>query len=219
MTAFAAELRSHTEAAHRHAEEAGFVSDLLAGRLDSRQVAVMLAQNLAVYRALEAALALNRDPRLAPFRDPALERVPALESDMKYHFGPEWAGRLETGEVPVTPGAQAYAGRIDALGPDSATFLLANHYVRYLGDLSGGQIIASLVQRHYGVPSEGLAFYAFAGIPKPKPYKDAYRAKLDAAAFSREEKDEILAYAVESFELNRRVFLDLSAERVGSAPH
>ncbi|WP_077489325.1 heme oxygenase (biliverdin-producing) [Sinomonas mesophila] len=219
MTAFAEELKSHTEAAHRHAEEAAFVSDLLAGRLDAAQVAVMLAQNLAIYRALEAALAANRDPRLAPFTDPALERVPALESDMRYHFGPEWAGRLEAGDVPSTPGALAYAGRIEALGPASATFLLANHYVRYLGDLSGGQIIASIVQRHYGVPSEGLAFYAFSGVPKPKPYKDAYRAKLDAAAFSRGEKDEILAYAVESFELNRQVFLDLSAARVGSAAH
>src|SRR5699024_7772612 len=91
--------------------------------------------------------------------------------------------------------------------------MLANHYVRYLGDLSGGQAIARLVERHYEVDADGLGFYRFAGIPKRKPYKDRYRAALDSLEIDAGTRSRILAAAVESFELNGRVFADLAAAR------
>ena len=86
---------------------------------------------------------------------------------------------------------------------------MAHHYVRYLGDLSGGQIISALVQRHYNLGPEGLNFYAFEGIGKIKPYKDSYRTHLDEADFSDVEKQEILHHAEVAFETNRQVFVDL----------
>ncbi|WP_327785624.1 biliverdin-producing heme oxygenase [Arthrobacter sp. 18067] len=114
---------------------------------------------------------------------------------------------------------QAYAAQLAALGPTSATYLMAHHYVRYLGDLSGGQIISALVQRHYGLTPEGLNFYAFKEIGKIKPYKDAYRARLDATDFSAAERSEILNYAAEAFETNRQVFVDLMERCSGIGPH
>ncbi len=109
----------------------------------------------------------------------------------------------------MTPGAKAYADELAAIGPGSATYLMAHHYVRYLGDLSGGQIISALVQRHYDLGPEGLNFYAFEGIGKIKPYKDSYRSHLDEADFSDVEKQEILHHAEVAFETNRQVFVDL----------
>ncbi|WP_449374755.1 biliverdin-producing heme oxygenase [Arthrobacter psychrolactophilus] len=50
-------------------------------------------------------------------------------------------------------------------------------------------------------------------MTKPKPYKDAYRELLDTTDFSRAQKDAILNFAAESFELNRAVFVDLAAAR------
>lgn len=213
MTAFSAEIRNATAAAHEEAESEGFVAQLMDGRLSEADFAAMLLQNLVIYRALERALRANDDARLAAFADPALDRTAALESDMRHHFGADWEARLAAGDLPVVQAAREYARQLEE-GAGSAELLLANHYVRYLGDLSGGQIIARRVQQHYGTPDEGLAFYRFPQIPKTKPYKDAYRAKLDAAEFTRAEQEEILRRAVEAFELNRRVFADLGAARL-----
>lgn len=209
MTAFSEELKSHTASAHEHAEQAGFVTELLAGRMEASQVAAMLLQNYVIYRALESALEVNADPRLAPFADPALMRVPALQKDLAVHYGDDWERKLAAGQLHVTPGAKAYADELHELGPGSTTYLMAHHYVRYLGDLSGGQIISALVQRHYGINPEGLNFYAFDSIGKIKPYKDSYRRHLDEAEFSDTEKQEILHHAETAFETNRQVFVDL----------
>lgn len=212
MTPFSEELKTHTAAAHEHAEQAGFVTELLGGRMAASQVAAMLLQNYVIYQALESTLEANPDSRLAPFADPALMRVPALEKDLAVHYGDGWERRLAAGELHVTPGAQAYANELAAIGPGSATYLMAHHYVRYLGDLSGGQIISALVQRHYGLSPEGLNFYAFDGIGKIKPYKDTYRSHLNEADFSDAEKQEILHYADVAFETNRQVFVDLMGQ-------
>ncbi|MFJ4026289.1 heme oxygenase (biliverdin-producing) [Paenarthrobacter sp. NPDC089989] len=209
MPGFSDELKAQTAEAHEQAEQTGFVTELLAGRLDAEQVGKLLLQNLVIYRALETALVLNDDPRLAMFSDPALLRVHALEKDLAVHFGSDWEARLDSGSLHVTPGAEAYAAELTSLGPVSVTYLLAHHYVRYLGDLSGGQIIASLVRRHYGLGPEGLNFYAFEGIDKIKPYKDAYRGHLDSAPFSVEEKEEIVSHAKNAFATNQQVFVDL----------
>ncbi|WP_051483176.1 heme oxygenase (biliverdin-producing) [Arthrobacter sp. 31Y] len=209
MTAFSEELKSHTASAHEHAEQAGFVTELLNGKMEASQVAAMLVQNYVIYQALESALDANPDPRLAPFADPALMRVEALEKDLAVHYGEDWERRLAAGELHVTPGAKAYADELAAIGPGSTTYLMAHHYVRYLGDLSGGQIISALVQRHYDLGPEGLNFYAFEGIGKIKPYKDSYRSHLDEADFSDVEKQEILHHAEVAFETNRQVFVDL----------
>ncbi len=57
---------------------------------------------------------------------------------------------------------------------------VAHHYTRYLGDLSGGQAIGRILDRDFDLGGRGISFYSFESVPKPKPYKDAYRARLDA---------------------------------------
>lgn len=79
--------------------------------------------------------------------------------------------------------------------------------MRYLGDLSGGQVIKTMVRRHYGV-EDGLSFYEF-DIPKPKVYKDDYRAALDALPLTESERGTALEAATRAFELNHQLFLDL----------
>jgi heme oxygenase len=112
--------------------------------------------------------------------------------------------------VPVVPSATAYADAV-AEHADDATFLLAHHYVRYLGDLSGGQVIARLVQREYGIGDEGLHFYDFSSLGKPKAYKDAYRVRLDEVALTGAERGAVVEHAQAAFESSRRIFVDLAA--------
>ena len=66
---------------------------------------------------------------------------------------------------------------------------LAHHYLRYLGDLSGGQAVAALVTRHYGIPAEALSMYRFTELPKPKVFKDDYRELLDNAPLTDERRE------------------------------
>ena len=55
-----------------------------------------------------------------------------------------------------------------------------------------------------------MSFYDF-DIPKPKVYKDGYRAALDALPLSEAERDAALAAATRAFDLNHQLFLDLEA--------
>ncbi|MEV8145905.1 biliverdin-producing heme oxygenase [Specibacter sp. NPDC078709] len=216
--ALSEELKTHTAAAHSAAEDSSFVAELMGGTLDAAALVSLLDQSLVIYRALENALAAHADhPQLGAFIDPKLARVAALEADMAFHHGADWEAQLADGRIEIVPATRAYADALENLGAESIEFLLAHHYVRYMGDLSGGQIIQRLVQRHYGIADEGLNFYTFPEIEKPKPYKDGYRNLMDTTDFTREQKDTILAHAADSFELNRAVFVDLGAARKAAA--
>lgn len=87
---------------------------------------------------------------------------------------------------------------------------MAHHYVRYLGDLSGGQVVATHVRRHYGL-TDGLTFYDFTEVGKPKPYKDDYRAALDGLPLTSDQRGSVLAEAVEAFRANQAVFAELAS--------
>lgn len=93
---------------------------------------------------------------------------------------------------------------------------LAHAYTRYLGDLSGGQVARTMLVRHYGLGDSELSFYRFDGIDKVKPYKDDYRAALDAVPLSLSERDAVVDEAVLAFELNSDLFADLGERHQAS---
>ncbi|GAA3606577.1 heme oxygenase (biliverdin-producing) [Marihabitans asiaticum] len=210
MVALSTALKERTATAHTRAEESDFVTNLVHGDACRGAYSAMVIQHLAIYRALEGGLdRLAGHPLLTPVDDPALRRVSALEDDLRA-LGVE----VETvGAERVLPATRQY---VDALEGADAETLLANHYVRYLGDLSGGQIVSRLVQRHYQLGDDVVSFYRFPEIEKPKTYKDRYRATLDALDLSAGQRERVLDQAEESFEMNRSVFADLSAARGGA---
>lgn len=205
-------LRTETASAHDDAEGSAFVEQLMAGLACRPAFVALVAQQLVIYRALEEVLWTHYSdhPFVAPVLDHRLDRVAALEQDIDHLCGDDVDGRLAA-DIHIVPAAADYAAQLrEQHTPES---MLAHHYVRYLGDLSGGQIIARMVQRHYGIDPAGLNFYHFEQIPKPKPYKDAYRAALDSLELDETARRRVLDAAVDSFELNRRVFADLGAAR------
>lgn len=207
-------LRTETSSAHEDAEGSAFVEQLMGGLACRPAFVALAAQQLVIYRALEEVLwgEYADHPLVAPVLDHRLDRVAALEQDLAHFAGEDFDARLASGEIHVVAAAEDYARTLRTSHTPEA--MLAHHYVRYLGDLSGGQIIARMVQRHYGIDAAGLHFYRFAEIPKPKPYKDAYRATLDALDVDADTRRRVVDAAVDSFELNRRVFADLGAARV-----
>lgn len=198
-------LREGTRSEHEAAEGSRFVEDLLGGRLTVRAYADLAAQLHTVYTALEeVGEQVRRTPAGAGVVFDELARVPALESDLTHLLGPDW--RASAAPHPATVG---YAAAIRAGGDDVGAYV-AHAYTRYLGDLSGGQVIGRMVQRHYGVPDAGVAFYAFPAIPKPKPFKDLYRARVDALELDAAGRAAVVEEARAAFRHNRALFAALA---------
>jgi len=97
-----------------------------------------------------------------------LFRKPALEQDLEFYNGPGWRNQL----LLISPAQQAYLDSIEnccgvtaaATGSNPTLkrdqprpeLLAAHAYVRYLGDLSGGQILAKRLQKFNGLKSPNI---------------------------------------------------------------
>lgn len=203
-------LREGTRQAHARAEAAGFVRCWLRGVVEPVSYREHLARLRRVYGALEGALdRLAGHPLLAPLDRPELRRLAALDADLAVH-----AGALGT-----SPAADAYAARIDAVAATHPELLVAHVYTRYLGDLSGGQLLGRLARRALAGDS-GFAFYAFPAIPDARAFRAAYRRALDALPVDDATAGDLVDEAVTAFALSEALFHELEGilvARVGRA--
>ncbi|MEU4626139.1 biliverdin-producing heme oxygenase [Actinoplanes sp. NPDC023801] len=206
MSDFSTRLRRATMAEHREAETRGFISRLMAGEVPMAGLVALTAQYLAVYRELEAAADRMRTEAgpVSGFADPALTRAPALEADLAHLHG---ADREST--ITVLDSTRAYTDRLRNLAATSPTHFIAHHYVRYLGDLSGGQMIGRTLSKHYGLGEAGTSFYRFERIPDPRAYKIAYRERLDALPLTEDDAVTLIGEAQAAFRHNAAVFAEL----------
>ncbi len=188
---------------HDQAERSLFMRRLLAGEAPIEEYAGLVAQHHFVYDALETAAArMAGDPIAGPFVEPALTRGPALAADLESLLGPEWRSQ-------ITPnaGTREYVARIEEVCSDWPGGFVAHHYVRYLGDLSGGQIIRRILQRTYGIEdTAGVSFYVFDELGNGVQFKKRYRELLDAAPWSDDERQRIIDEVILAFRLNTKVF-------------
>ncbi|WP_430791907.1 heme oxygenase (biliverdin-producing) [Actinoplanes sp. G11-F43] len=206
MTDFSTRVRRATMVEHREAETRSFISRLMGGSVPLPGFAALTAQYLAIYRALETASERMRaeDGFAAGFADPALTRVPALEADLAHLYGPDWESAIT-----VLDSTAAYATRLHELAATSPVHFIAHHYVRYLGDLSGGQMIGKKLSTVYGLGEAGTSFYRFEQIPDARAYKIGYRAKLDALDLTEEQATALVDEAQRAFRHNGDVFVEL----------
>jgi heme oxygenase len=196
-------MREGSAAEHREAESSEFVERLVAGELAIAGYVEYLVRLRTVYAALESVGQLLRDDPIAGgFIDQDLDRVAAINADLAY-WAPEGAPSV------VSPAADAYAARILASAQWGGQYL-AHHYTRYLGDLSGGQVIGRVLSRTFDLDGRGVEFYEFSAIPKPKPYKDTYRLLLDSLNLGPSERARVVDEVRLAFQLNHAVFEELA---------
>ncbi|WP_267245294.1 heme oxygenase (biliverdin-producing) [Streptomyces sp. PR69] len=238
-TPFSTLIRVASHEAHTEAETSTFMSDLLGGRLGVDAYTRYTEQLWFVYRALEeAAEALRDDPVAGPFIQPELMRTAALERDLAHlygvaggyagakgdgtdggdgHGGPrvdggDGSGDWRTGLTPL-PATAVYSARIAECARDWPAGYVAHHYTRYLGDLSGGQIIRDKAEKTWGFTrkGDGVRFYVFEGIPNPAAFKRGYRELLDQVDVDDLEKQRIVEECKRAFAFNSAVFHELGA--------
>ncbi|MGW8505278.1 biliverdin-producing heme oxygenase [Streptomyces sp. CLCI03] len=210
MDAFSTVIRVASHEQHTEAETSTFMSDLLGGRLGVDAYTRYTEQLWFVYRALEdAAESLKDDPVAGPFIQPELMRVAEIERDLAHLVGPDWRE-----SVTALPATRAYADRVARCAAEWPGGYVAHHYTRYLGDLSGGQIIRDKAERTWGFErkGDGVRFYVFSDISNPAAFKRTYRELLDAIAADDLAKQRIIDECKRAFDFNGAVFRELGEQ-------
>ncbi|NWG24368.1 MAG: biliverdin-producing heme oxygenase [Pseudorhodoplanes sp.] len=195
---FSESLREGTRAHHLEAERSGIVFDILRKRASRNGHMLLLRNLLPAYREMEAGLEQHRDRSPAGlFAVPALYRTHALARDLANLAGDAWIDAL-----PLLPAAEAYASRVSAAAKGDGGRLLAHAYVRYFGDLSGGQALKGLLGRTLSLSAEQMSFYEFPAISDPLAFKNELRAKLDRAVSELADPGDVIEEACAAFQLN-----------------
>ena len=198
-----AAMRQGSMAEHQEAEDSAYMSELLGGRVNEQGYADYLLRLRVVYAAMEEMIrARLDDPAVYAVHDVALERLGAIDADLE-HWRPDGDRTVDS------TAAEAYRARVVAAG-EWGGLLVAHHYTRYLGDLSGGQAIGRILDRTFELDGRGVAFYAFPEISKPKVYKDGYRARLDALGLDPVEQARVVEEVKVAFRLNQALFAELA---------
>ncbi|QPP09130.1 biliverdin-producing heme oxygenase [Streptomyces bathyalis] len=207
---FSTLIRDATKAQHTQAENSTFMSDMLSGRLGREAFTRYTEQLWFVYEALEeAARRLDDDPVAGPFVRRELFRLPSLERDLDHLHGTSaWRGTI----APLAA-TESYTRRIAEVSRDWPGGYVAHHYTRYLGDLSGGQVVRGTAEKNWGFAhkGDGVRFYVFEDIPNPAAFKRGYRELLDSVPADDEEKWRIVGECGRAFTLNTAVFEELAA--------
>ncbi|MGB3613671.1 MAG: heme oxygenase (biliverdin-producing), partial [Elainellaceae cyanobacterium] len=152
----------------------------------------------------------RQHPILSKIYFPELHRKDSLEQDLQYYFGNDWREKIS-----ISPAAQAYVDRIHQIGAEQPELLVAHSYTRYLGDLSGGQILKKIAQRGMNLSEgQGTAFYEFEDIEDEKGFKATYRAAMDSLPVDDATAQQIVDEANAAFGMNMKLFNELEGNLV-----
>tara|TARA_B100000614_G_scaffold222518_1_gene210338 strand:- start:599 stop:1294 length:696 start_codon:yes stop_codon:yes gene_type:complete len=206
LTTFSKKIKKDTSKSHSMAENTGFVTNFLAGVVDKESYKQLIADFYFIYTALEEQVdKFKDDPFIAPIAFNELKRVPALEKDCEFYWGENWRNTISP-----TDACKNYVKRVRKISPK---FLVGHHYTRYLGDLSGGQILRNIANKSMNLDGKGLAFYDFEGIPNAKGFKERYRHALDNLPITWSDGELIINEANYAFKLNMDVFDEIGSSR------
>lgn len=206
---FSEELKSMTWDDHEHAEYTEYMQALLGGQLNVEGYVDMVVQHYYAYVVIEeAAEKMRADSVGKPFVHDSLTRVPALEADLQFLLGDDWRDQIAPNEA-----TKEYCDRLKEVCFDWPGGFVAHAYTRYLGDLSGGQVIKGAVERAFGFKDQqGVQFYVFDQISDYKAFKIQYRDQLDAAPWDEEEQQKVIDEAVLAYRLNTKVLAEIGRD-------
>lgn len=207
----ATQLREGTKKSHTMAENVGFVKCFLKGVVEKTSYRKLVSNLYFVYSAMEAEMEKHRQhPILSKIYFPELNRKASLEKDLHYYFGSNWRE-----EIVLSPAGQAYVDRIREISAEQPELLVGHSYTRYLGDLSGGQILKKIAQRGMNLSEgQGTAFYEFEDIEDEKAFKDTYRTALDNLPVDEATAQQIVDEANAAFGMNMKLFNELEGNLI-----
>ena len=202
MTELAIRLKEGTKESHSAAENTKFVASFLRGVVDYEEYRKLLTNFYYVYDTMEQRIRETEDPMVQAIKSEDLERKEAIERDLEYYYGPDWKEKQEPSEA-----CNKYCHRLNEVAEENPYLLVAHHYTRYIGDLSGGKILKEITARVLNPPEgKGLDFYEFPSIPNAKLFKQNYRACLDNLGTDASQENALITEANYAFRLNMYMF-------------
>ena len=199
--ALATQLREGTKKSHTMAENTGFVSCFLKGVVDKSTYRKLISDLYFIYVAMEdeiSRLIKDQHPVVSLIDFQELNRCESLEEDLTFYFGENWKELLS-----VSSSAKAYQDRIKEIANTQPELLIGHHYTRYIGDLSGGQILRRIAKKAMNISGDkGLKFYDFDQIKDQKEFKLKYTKILNSLPIDQEMANLIIDEANLAFKYN-----------------
>ena len=211
--AFSKELKIGTKKSHSAAENTSFVASFLRGVVSKESYKKLVSDLYFVYSAMEEEVENLKDhPIIGQIQLSDLKRVNALEQDLRFYYGPIWRSIITPSEA-----CNQYVNRIREVAKNDPELLVGHHYTRYLGDLSGGQILKGIAEKALALgDGQGLKFYDFEKIEDTKAYKAGYRGILDGLPITEHQANAIIVEANYAFRLNMYMFDTLEGNWIQS---
>ncbi|XP_031419872.1 heme oxygenase-like [Clupea harengus] len=200
-------IKAATKDSHTRAENTELMRSYVRGQVSPSQYKLLLCSLYEIYSALEEQLDRNAShAAVAPIYFPQeLARLETLQKDLEHFYGESWRQRI------IVPAATLrYAQRLREIGEKHPEQLVAHAYTRYLGDLSGGQVLGRITQKSLGLKGgEGLSFFSFPAVSSPGLFKQLYRGRMNSIELTQEQRQGVLQEAITAFEFNIEVFDDI----------
>ena len=205
-------LKEGTKESHSAAENTKFVASFLRGVVDYEEYRKLLTNFYYVYDTMEQRIRETEDPMVLAVRSEDLERKEGIERDLEHYYGADWKEKQIPSEA-----CNKYCARINEIAEERPHLLIAHHYTRYIGDLSGGKILKEITARVLNPPEgKGLDFYEFPSIPNAKLFKQNYRAVLDNLDTTTAQEKELIEEANYAFKLNMFMFDEIQGNATKS---
>merc|ERR1719174_39966 len=153
----------------------------------------------------------QKEPMVAAVHFPTeLERADRLAKDLDFLCGtPAW--RDSDHVQRPSDAVSAYVARLRKVAEEHTILLLAHSYTRYLGDLSGGQILKRKAKKTYALPTtgEGVGFYEFPAVKSVRAFKEEYKTKLNGLELEVGATDALVDESNLAFKFNTDIFLEM----------
>ena len=213
--ALAGQLREGTKKSHTMAENTGFIACFLKGVVEKTSYRKLISDLYFVYKAMEEEierLVKEDHPVIKHIGFHELFRRKTLEKDLLFYYGKNWIN-----EITISDSAQSYVNRIKDVANQSPELLVGHHYTRYIGDLSGGQILKKIAKKALNLNGdEGLNFYEFQLIKDEKLFKKSYSETLNQLPIDQNIADKIIDEANQAFTYNMNMFKELEGNLIAA---
>ena len=210
-TNLAEQLRQGTTKSHSMAENVSFVKSFLGGVVSKKSYRILVANLYFIYSAIEEEILRNKHhPAIGLIYFPELNRKESLEKDLEYYYGCNWKNLVQPSEI-----TRMYVERIHNIGKHQPELLISHAYTRYMGDLSGGQILKNIAKKAMNLTADqGTEFYVFRKIVNEKDFKNMYRNALDLIPITDDQVNLVISEANVAFSLNMKMFQELNSSIV-----